>query len=125
MARKKAEGEAARVEKEVAKTKRETAELQGREKRKLRDSESCKKRPRVNSAVFTDLCCIFLEVIRRIQEQKGNSYNTNVKDRSMMTVLIMMTPIQVSVHSVDFIHTTFHYVNIFCIVHKLFMKFYW
>ena len=47
------------VEKEVAKTKRETAKLQVREKRKLRDSkESRKKRPRVNSAVFTDLCCV-------------------------------------------------------------------
>ena len=34
------------VEKEVAKTKRETAKLQVREKRKLRDSkESPKKRP--------------------------------------------------------------------------------
>ena len=75
----------------------------------------------MNSAV----AAFFWKVIRRIQEQKGNSYNTNVKDGSMMTVLIMMTPIQVSVHSVDFIHTTFHYVNIFCIVHKLFIKFYW
>ena len=52
-------GEAAMVEKEVAKTKRKTAELQVREKRKLRNSkESRKKRPRVNSAVFTDLCCV-------------------------------------------------------------------
>ena len=59
MARKTAEGEAAMVEKEVAKTKRKTAKLQVREKRKLRNSkESRKKRPRVNSAVFMDLCCV-------------------------------------------------------------------
>ena len=36
MARKTVEGEAAMVEKEVAKTKRKTAKLQVREKRKLR-----------------------------------------------------------------------------------------
>ena len=59
MARKTAEGEAAMVEKEVAKTKRRTAKLQVREKRKLQNSkESLEKRPRVNSAVFTDLCCV-------------------------------------------------------------------
>ena len=45
----------------MAKTKRETAKLPARETRKLRDSkESCKKRPRVDSAVFTDLCCVFV-----------------------------------------------------------------
>ena len=44
-----------------------------------------------------------LEAIRRIQEQKGNGYSANVND----TVLIMMTPIQVT-HFVDFPHTTFH-----------------
>ena len=61
MARKTTEGEAAMVEKEVAKTKRETAKLQVKEKRKLRDNkESRKKRTRVNSAVFTDLCCVRL-----------------------------------------------------------------
>ena len=51
-----------------------------------------------------------LEAIRRIQEQKGNGYSANVKVGSMKTVLIMMTPIQVtySVHFVDFPHTTFH-----------------
>ena len=42
MARKKAEGEAAWVEKEVAKSKRVSAKLPVKEKRKLRDSkESC------------------------------------------------------------------------------------
>ena len=50
-----------------------------------------------------------LEAIRRIQEQKGNGYSTNVNDGPLKTVLIMMTPIQVthSVHLVDFPHTTF------------------
>ena len=57
MTRRKAD--AARMEKEVAKTKRETAKQKVREKRKLQDSkESSKKRPRVNSAVFTALCCV-------------------------------------------------------------------
>ena len=57
MARKTAEGEAAMVEKEVAKTKRETAKLQVRGKSR-NSKESRKKRPRVNSAIFTDLCCV-------------------------------------------------------------------
>ena len=62
-ARKKAEREAARVEKEAAKlaakTKRDTAKLPVPVKRRLRDGkESCKKRSRVDSSVFTDLCCV-------------------------------------------------------------------
>ena len=48
-----------------------------------------------------------LEAIRRIQEQKGNGYSANVNDGYMKTVLIMMTPIQLT-HFVDFPHTTFH-----------------
>ena len=50
---------------------------------------------------------LVLEVIGRIQEQKGNGYSANVNDGSMKT---MMTPIQVmhSVHLVGFPHTTFH-----------------
>ena len=61
--RKKAEREAARVEKEAAKlaakTKRDTAKLPVPVKRRLRDGkESCKKRSRVDSSVFTDLCCV-------------------------------------------------------------------
>ena len=62
-ARKKAEREAARVEKEAAKleakTKGDTAKLPVPVKRRLRDGkESCKKRSRVDSSVFTDLCCV-------------------------------------------------------------------
>ena len=62
-ARKKAEREAARVEKEAAKlaakTKRDTAKLPVPVKRGLRaGKESCKKISRVDSSVFTDLCCV-------------------------------------------------------------------
>ena len=41
------------------KTKRDTAKLPVRVKRRLRDGkELCKKLSRVDSSVFTDLCCV-------------------------------------------------------------------
>ena len=107
----------------MAKTKRETTKLQVREKRKLRHSEeSCKDK---TPSEFCYIHCTCFGSYQDdtgterqwLQEQKGNGYSANVKDGSMKTVLIMMTPIQVmhSVHFVDFPHTTFHYV---CIVYK-------
>ena len=68
-----------------------------------------------------------LESIKRIQDQKGNGNSVNVKDGSMKTVLIMVTPMQVmhSVHFLEFSHTTFHTSISFVVCLKVFMKFYW
>ena len=105
------------VEKEVSKTKRETSKLQVREKRKLRDSkESHKKRPRVNSPVFTDFWCVCFGSYQEDTGQKGNGYSANVNGGSMKSALIMMTPIQSDAFcpSCWFSPYYFSYVNIFC-----------
>ena len=93
------------VEKEVAKTKRETVNLQVREKTEGKTPSELYSIHGLSYAVFGSY-----------QEDTGTERQWQqyiVKDGSLKTVLIMMTQVTHSVRFVDFPHTT-SYVNIFC-----------